>query len=762
MKTPFLCLLSLSAGLLASVRAQGQAAAAPLPTLYVCGDSTAAPMPGPILGWGQKIGDFLDSSRIHVENRALGGRSARTFVTEGRWEAVRGKLRSGDIVLLQFGHNDTKSAINTSRYDLPGLGEESEEIANPRGGAKLVIRTFGYYMRKMIDEAKAAGATVVVLSPVPRCKWADGVIVRGEEGHGPWAEELARAAGVSFLDANARIAAVYNPIGAARIKALYFPQDNTHTSPAGARLSAACIVEGLIALPGAPLAPYLKASAADDAAGAIASVKDAAAQVKLALYLKDNFPAAGAKALPPDVPLRLGFVTAPTLGKAGKIQITDVATGAVAETIDLAPLAAPSPAPASSMAGTRRAQPSPPAWTPTQSIGGFDGFHYHPVIIIGTDAVIYPRHGALAYGKTYRVTIDDGVFLDGATPYAGLGRTVWQFSTRAAPPAPGAKRLTVAADGTGDFCTVQGALDFIPEGNTAPVTIFVKRGTYTEIVAFSHKDNINLLGEDRKQTVIAYANNARFSGFDGNPYDPPGKSPDDDAQPVYRRSVLLAHRATGFTLENLTIRNTTPHGGSQSECIIFNGTDAARAVVKDVDLYSFQDTLQINGQAYIGGCYIEGDVDFMWGTGPSFFENCTARSTSSGAYYTQIRNPPTKHGFVYYHCTLDGAPGVTGDFFSRIEPNRFPHSEVVLIDCTLGPSVGSVAWQLQGRNLPKEPPPVHFWEYNSRTPAGDSVDVSKRPSFARELQEPDDAEAIRQYSDPAFVLGHGWNPRASP
>jgi pectin methylesterase-like acyl-CoA thioesterase len=376
--------------------------------------------------------------------------------------------------------------------------------------------------------------------------------------------------------------------------------------------------------------------------------------------------------------------------------------------------------------------------------------------------VIFPRHGALTYGKTYLVTIDDGVFLDGATPYAGLGQTVWRFSTRAAPPAAGAPRLTVAADGTGDFCTVQGALDFIPEGNAAPVTIFVKRGTYTEIVAFAHKDNVTLRGEDRKETVLAYANSARFSAFDGNPYAPAGKSPDDDGQPIYRRAVLLAQRDAGFTLENLTIRNTTPHGGSQSECIIFNGTDQARAVVKDVDLYSFQDTLQINGQAYIEGCHIEGDVDFMWGTGPSFFENCTARSTSSRAFYTQIRNPGTKHGFVYYHCAFDGTPGVAGDYFARIEPDRFPHSEVVLIDCVVGPSVGAAAWQLQGRNPPPASPSIHFWEYHSHAADGTPVDVSQRPAFSRQLREPGDAPTIREYSDPSAILGPGWDPRGAP
>ena len=77
--------------------------------------------------------------------------------------------------------------------------------------------------------------------------------------------------------------------------------------------------------------------------------------------------------------------------------------------------------------------------------------------------------------------------------------------------------MTVAADGTGDFATVQGALDFVPDGNTAPTTIFVRKGTYTEIVYFTNKHSITLVGEDRKETVIAYSNNDRFNNPGVNP-----------------------------------------------------------------------------------------------------------------------------------------------------------------------------------------------------------------------------------------------------
>jgi pectin methylesterase-like acyl-CoA thioesterase len=400
-----------------------------------------------------------------------------------------------------------------------------------------------------------------------------------------------------------------------------------------------------------------------------------------------------------------------------------------------------------------------------QAIGGLPGYKYYTVIVAGHEATIYPRHGVLAYGKTYYVTIDAGVFKD----HAGLaGATAWRFTTRAAPPAPGTTRLTVAADGTGDFCTVQGALDFIPDGNTTPTRITLRRGTYTEIVFFTNKHAITLVGEDRAQCVIAYATNDRFNPSSGNPFG--GTAPDPSAAAprpggnIYRRGVFLAHRVNNLTLANLTIRNTTPQGGSQAEAVILNGTSTARAILKDVDLYSFQDTLQINGQAYLSNCYLEGDVDFMWGRGPCFFENCTARSVRSGAYYTQIRNPATNHGYVYVRCTFGGLPGIMGNYLSRIGTGRFPHSEVVLIDCVLGNAVLPVAWQFQGgrEGNERDPASVHFWEFNSRAPDGTPVDTSLRLAGSRQLREPEDAATIANYRNPTWVLGDNWNPKAAP
>ena len=366
------------------------------------------------------------------------------------------------------------------------------------------------------------------------------------------------------------------------------------------------------------------------------------------------FPAPGARDVCPDTPLRITFSGVPQRG-SGKIQVVDVANDAVVETIDVA---------------------TP---TRTRTIGGLPNFTDNPIIISGDQALLYLSSNALGYNKTYVVKVDAGAFRDSVgNPLAGgPGVLPWRFTTRTAPPAEGSRRLTVAADGSGDFATVQGALDFVPEGNTAATTIFIKSGTYNEIIAFTRKNAITLLGEDRRKTVVAYANNERFNGnAGGNPFAPgagaPGVANPRRGGAVYRRGLFLAHRVDDLVIANLTLHNTTPQGGSQAEAIILNGTSSARAIVTSVDLASFQDTLQINGQAYVSDCSIEGDVDFMWGTGPCFFEFCTARSLRSNAYYTQIRNPATHHGYVYKNCTFGGSPGVTGNFLSRIAPAQLP------------------------------------------------------------------------------------------
>lgn len=443
------------------------------------------------------------------------------------------------------------------------------------------------------------------------------------------------------------------------------------------------------------------------------------------------FPAMGAENVSPDTPLKMTFSGLPVPEKL-VLRIIDVASGETLETIDQ----------------SVKAQ--------SQSIGGIPRFNYSPTLVTGNQLEVFPAHHLLSYGKTYEIRWGVGPPTEGDSKPDS--RFDWKFTTRSAPPAMGAPSYVVAADGSGDFNTVQGALDFLPAGNTSPVTILVRAGTYHELLCLVGKHNVTLLGESRSNTIIACANNANFSGAQNVPaaqVTHPAPAVNQNTG-VSHRGLFIAARCNNLTVANLTLHNLTPQGGSQAESIILNNNPQARAILTHCDLDSFQDTLQINGQAYISDCHIKGDVDFMWGNGPCYFQNCELVTLRSRAYYTQIRNRETNHGYVYHQCLFTGAPGVTDNVLSRIDPGRFPASEVVLLDCTLTSAVSPAAWRL---DMSQQGPNVHFWEYNSRDPSGQPVDVSQRHAVSRQLKLPEDRELIDNYRNPVWVLGGEWNPR---
>ncbi|WP_086595806.1 rhamnogalacturonan acetylesterase [Hymenobacter crusticola] len=238
--------------------------ATPKPTLYLIGDSTVkngkGKGDGGLWGWGNYIGAYFDTTRIHVENDALGGTSSRTFQTQGHWEKVLTKIKPGDFVIMQFGHNDNGPLADTARArgTIKGVGEESQDVYNPITKKQEVVHSYGWYMRKFISEAKGKGATTVVCSPIPRNGWTAGKVNRASTDYGQWAGEAAKQGGAFFIDLNKIIADKYDKEGEEKVKATYFnTTDHTHTIEAGARMNATAVVEGLRELKKCPLTKYL-------------------------------------------------------------------------------------------------------------------------------------------------------------------------------------------------------------------------------------------------------------------------------------------------------------------------------------------------------------------------------------------------------------------------------------------------------------------------------------------------------------------------
>ncbi|HSE33673.1 MAG TPA: alpha/beta hydrolase fold domain-containing protein [Pyrinomonadaceae bacterium] len=229
-----------------------------LPTIFVVGDSTANNHANGGLGWGDPFVQYFDANQVNVLNRARGGRSSRTFITEGLWDKVLSEMKKGDFVLIQFGHNDG-GKINDemrARGSLPGTGGETQEIDNLQTKKHEVVHTYGWYLRKMIADVKSKGATPIVLSLTVRNIWRDGHVERGSGKFSEWAAEIAKSQNVEFIDLTTIIANRYEEIGQERVKELFGP-DHTHTSPAGAELNAALVVYGIQKMKPSPLKRYL-------------------------------------------------------------------------------------------------------------------------------------------------------------------------------------------------------------------------------------------------------------------------------------------------------------------------------------------------------------------------------------------------------------------------------------------------------------------------------------------------------------------------
>jgi lysophospholipase L1-like esterase len=230
-----------------------------LPTLFIIGDSTVRNSSQGLQGWGDVIGESFDQTKIKVENRARGGRSSRTFFTEGLWDQVLNELKRGDFVLMQFGHNDGGAVNDDSRArgSLRGIGDETEEIDNLVTKKHEVVHTYGWYMKKFVTDTRAKGATPIVLSQVPRNIWKDEKVERVASTYGGWAAEAAKSTGAFFFDLNDFVASQYENIGKENVGKEYFLTDHTHTTPLGARFNAQAVLYGLTRLKNCALASFL-------------------------------------------------------------------------------------------------------------------------------------------------------------------------------------------------------------------------------------------------------------------------------------------------------------------------------------------------------------------------------------------------------------------------------------------------------------------------------------------------------------------------
>ena len=468
-----------------------------------------------------------------------------------------------------------------------------------------------------------------------------------------------------------------------------------------------------------------------------------------------RFPANNAKNVSPDTHLTLTFSSPPAIGTSGLIRIYDAADNTLVDTLDMSVPTSPNPSGRSqaSTEAERQAQGASTKMADYQvtMIGGTD-FHFFPIIVRGNTATIYPHNGKLTYGRTYVVKVDAGVLKPANGSFSGF--TDWTFTTRASPPEADATRLVVAADGSGDFNTVQGAIDFAPARPAKRIEIFIRNGTYEELVFMRGKSGLTLRGEDREKVVVTYPNNSAFN--------PPRGGPS-------RRPAFSIYESTGIQLSTFTIRNTFI---GQAEALLVRGQ---QIVVDRMTLNGSGDALTTYGTIYMVDSKLTGDGDTILGYAALFCLRCEVNSVGP---FTWTRTPQGSHGNVFVDSTFiaidkplpwtvnpDGTGGRTASkVLARLPRNgpvgapgaNFPYAEMVLINSR------TQGVPPEGWGPVQEPPDfdssnVRFMEFNTKDMEGRPVDISQRHPVVKQLTLPRDAQAIANYSNPEFVLG-GWKP----
>ena len=442
-------------------------------------------------------------------------------------------------------------------------------------------------------------------------------------------------------------------------------------------------------------------------AGGVAGTTGQGGQGNLPAGVTALFPPPDGQNLCPDPPLKITFSGAPTLGSSGRIRVFNSAGTAVA-TIDMA------------------------ASTMTETIGGMSFAVSRPVYVDGNTVTVTLPPKSLAYGTTYYVNVDSGAITAPGGAFSITSNSSWRFTTMAGAPS-NRSALSVALDGTGAFCSVQGAFDLIPSNNTAAVTVTVGAGNYHEIVYVNGKSNVTLQGADRNGTVI--------SGTNNNNLNPSTRG----------RALFGVDSVNNLTIRNLTIRNLTPQGGSQAEALRLQSCD--KCVVRDATIISLQDTLLWAGRIYAANCLIEGNVDYIWGTGAAYFSNCEIRTIGRAGYIVQSRNTTSGYGYVFVDSKLTADSGITGNVLARIDVSVYPASHVAYINCQMSNAISGAAWVVTGGSATSS---LKFWEYKSVDASGNAINVSQRLTGSRQLT---DAEAAMM-RDPTVVLA-GWQPPAN-
>ena len=289
--------------------------------------------------------------------------------------------------------------------------------------------------------------------------------------------------------------------------------------------------------------------------------------------------------------------------------------------------------------------------------------------------------------------------------------------------------IVVSRDGTGNFRTLQEAIESARAFMDYTVTIYVKNGVYKEkVIVPSWVENIDIIGEDRDKTIITYDDHANINKMGTF------------------RTYTVKVEGSDITFKNLTIENNAAQLGQA----VALHTEGDRLKFINCRILGNQDTIYTGAKftrLYFKDCYIDGTTDFIFGPSTALFEDCIIRSKRN-SYVTAASTPKeAKYGYVFKHCKLTAEPGVDKVYLGR--PWR-PYAYTLFIECELGKHIVLAGWHNWGKQSNEET--ARYMEYKN---TGEGANASERVAWSKQLTKKE-AEAVTV--DAIFRTQSDWNP----
>lgn len=289
--------------------------------------------------------------------------------------------------------------------------------------------------------------------------------------------------------------------------------------------------------------------------------------------------------------------------------------------------------------------------------------------------------------------------------------------------------IVVSRDGTGNFRTLQEAIESARAFMDYTVTIYVKNGVYKEkVIVPSWVENIDIIGEDRDKTIITYDDHANINKMGTF------------------RTYTVKVEGSDITFKNLTIENNAAQLGQA----VALHTEGDRLKFINCRILGNQDTIYTGAKftrLYFKDCYIDGTTDFIFGPSTALFGDCIIHSKRN-SYVTAASTPKeAKYGYVFKHCKLTAEPGVDKVYLGR--PWR-PYAYTLFIECELGKHIVLAGWHNWGKQSNEET--ARYMEYKN---TGEGANASERVAWSKQLTKKE-AEAVTV--DAIFRTQSDWNP----